>query len=797
MVNQTRQMASLLAVAFIAQSAHAFVPPATHQATSIPTVDVALFESNEDHESPFSLRRDAAKKFLSGLKKTAKFLPVIVASTAFLLASPEKAEASAPVMAMPKADERDPAMDALESHQRKMQRVAQDELTAFTEKAKQIEASDGAAARADFEAAYKANQNKKGQLKLEAIEKLKNDLLNEGICPFIDIEGQRQIILIEKGVDLGEVAGTSFNLETEFEKRDPRQTFRVRKQANREVIKCMVADMRNRGIDPVEYFKSHQQRTADILALPAAQATSMAATYSANLDLYGQITVPKEGEISAKERMAKQGGSKSKEETKRIKAEAKAKAAALKAEAKSKKKKTTEAAASMIESPVASEEDLAPVDSAVDDVETGPADETNPEVVAAEKKQLPIVPAAVVLVAVGGGSYALKMSRDKAAEEEAERQRQFQLLMGGQDTESPPAAAAALEEVDTDLPDIVFGDEKSKATDEVKAPQELAVPKKKKKRGFFGKKKNSRETDITALVSAGANAPAFAMVLAKILTFGAPGRFPEILALPGDLPMQEFSVEAATAILVEAQASADLSREDAAEIFANVVNCMLIDIVDLASTSLKEKDTKVTVEAIGIVVDFMNQAASLYNSIAEGVVIVPVTYGGDLAKGKLEQMYSAYAVSAMTNLGEVDENFDDRVRLLQDVFQINEKKAEGLMMKAMQKNVMEMMKSGEGMEEFEEMMKGMGDMGMPGMPGMPGADGEEPSPEQLKEMLSALKELKDSGSIPDSELVEVKKQFREAFGSSIDEVMKDADNAGGDVSNQDKELLELMKSILD
>ncbi|CAJ1953276.1 unnamed protein product [Cylindrotheca closterium] len=822
MVNQSRQVASLLAAALIAQSAHAFVPPAAPQATSTPIpTDVALFESKEDHESPSSLRSSAVKKLFSGLKKTAKFLPVVVASAAFLVASPDKAEASAPVMAMPKADERDPASDALESHQRRMQQVAQEELRTFTEKARQIEVSEGPTARADFEEAYKANKKLKAQEKLDAIEKLKNDLLDQGICPFIDIEGQRQMISIEKGVDLGEVSGTAFNLEKEFEKRNPQQTFRVRKQANREVIKCMVEDMRNRDIDPVDYFKTHQQRTAAILELPAAQATSMATTYRANLDLYGQITVPKEGETSAKEIMAKQGKSKSKEEAKRIKAEAKAKAAALKAEAKAMAKeekqrakdvkqrakaealalkeaenKATEAATAEIESSLASEDDLDPV---VGDLEPGSAEETNPEVVAAEKKKLPIVPAATVLVTVGGGGYALKMARDKAADEEAERQRQFQLLMGGQDTESSPAAAPApaLEEVDADLSEISSTDQKSKATDEVQAPQEVAAPKKKKKRGFFGKKKNNRETDITALVSSDAMAPAFATVLAKILTFGAPGRFPEILALPGDMPMQEFSVEAATGMLVEAQANAGLSRENAAEIFANVVNCMLIDIVDLASTSLKEKDSKLTVEAIGIVIDFMNHASSLYNSIAEGVVIVPVTYGGDLAKGKLEQMYSAYAVSAMTNLGSVDEDFDDRVRLLQDVFQINEKKAEGLMMKAMQKNMMEMMKSGEGMEGLEEMMKGMGDMGDMGMPGMPGMDGEEPSPEQLKEMLSALKELKDSGSIPDSELAEVKKQFREAFGSSIDEVMKDANNAGGEMSTQDKELLELMKSILD
>ena len=165
---------------------------------------------------------------------------------------------------------------------------------------------------------------------------------------------------------------------------------------------------------------------------------------------------------------------------------------------------------------------------------------------------------------------------------------------------------------------------------------------------------------------------------------------------------------------------------------------------------------------------------------------MPVTYGGDLPKGKLEQMYSAYAVSGMTNFANLDENFENRVSLLQDVFQINEKKAEGLMMKAVQKNMMEMMKSGEGLEGMEEMMKGMGDLGGMGMPGM---DGEEPSPEQLKEMLMALKELKDSGSIPDSELEEVKKQFRDAFGSSIDDVMKDADKNEGELNAQDKDCL--------
>jgi hypothetical protein len=96
-----------------------------------------------------------------------------------------------------------------------------------------------------------------------------------------------------------------------------------------------------------------------------------------------------------------------------------------------------------------------------------------------------------------------------------------------------------------------------------------------------------------------------------------------------------------------------LTVEQSAEIFANFVNCMLIEIVDLVSTSLKEDDDKVTIDAINIVVDFMNHAASLYTSIAEGVTIKPVIYGGDLSKSKLEQMFSTYASSSMLNPGSL------------------------------------------------------------------------------------------------------------------------------------------------
>lgn len=346
----------------------------------------------------------------------------------------------------------------------------------------------------------------------------------------------------------------------------------------------------------------------------------------------------------------------------------------------------------------------------------------------------------------------------------------------------------------------MFEDENEVEVDKTPSEPVAEAPKKKKKRrglkSVFNKKKNARETNIDNLVAPDVKAADFSKTLAKILTFGAPGRFPDVTSLPGPMPLETFDLDAASSILAEAQSAAGVTKEESAEIFANVVNCMLIDIVDLASTSLKENDQKVTSDAIGIVISFMDLAASLYGSIADGVVIAPVTYGGDISKSKLEQMFTTYAMSGMADFASMDDKFDKRVSLLQDVFQINAKKAEGLMMKAMQKSMMEMMKGGEMPAGMEDMMKGMGgDMGGMGLPGM--GDGEEPDPEQLKEMLRALKDLKDSGALPESELAEVRKQFKEAFGSSIDDVMRGAGESGDELGAQDKELLDLMKDILE
>lgn len=780
-------------------------------------------------------------------------------------------------MALPKTEGRDPATEALSVHERKQAAVQQRELNEFAAKAREIEATQGEKARAQFEAEYKKQKEETAAARKAGLVQLKRDLLDQGLCPWTDLEGQRQVILYTKGLDLGNVPGTPFHLQRTWEQKTPAKSMKVQKAMQRRVIQAMVQDMKNRGIDPLDYFEKHQDQTESILHnMSTEQATRLVQQYEQNLELYGQITVPKEGEVPAKELMAaklkaqsndpaakKLAKQQAKEEKARAKAEAKAakqkakeEAARVKAEAKAAKQKAklekkqaaAVAATATVDSSVASSSDDSGVgadstDAGLDELPSGDeslqeesaaaaaASESVAATAAAKssgknilsiagRQVAPGAAAAATIVVAGGGGYAIKIYRDRADAAEEQRQREFMRLMG----QDPDSSSSSGSNGDTSSSSSLVVDEtestikppssssKSSSTSSppaatVDTPPPAPVAPKKKRLGLksvFGKKsKNNRETDLSVLVTSGAPASEFTTTLAKMLTHGAPGRFPAVEALPGTdaTPLDDdgkFQLEAAKEALTEAQQKAGLTLEESAEIFANVVNCMLIDIVDLASTSLKEKDNKMTVNAINIVVDFMNHAASLYSSIAGGVVIQPVTYGGSLGRSKLEQMYSEYAGSAMFDLENLPDDFDGRVSLLQDVFEIPDKKAEGLAMRAMQKNMAEAMKDPKKMEEMQEMMKGMEGMeGMEGLMGGGGLDGESPDPEQLKTMLRSLKELKESGSIPPDEFEKVKKEFKNTFGTSIDDIVKEANSGGEELNETDQELLDLMKAIMD
>lgn len=672
---------------------------------------VLYASNNDDINSSNNSKRSKFKAFRQsllvatkgGLRKKAVAAVMVGAATGgfWNLATPQVAGASAPVMAVPKAEQRDPGMDAMINHQRKMVDKEQAELAAVTQKAREIESSQGEKARVKFEREYKAGKEQEAQERAEGLVKLKRSLLlDHGIDPEMDLEGERQVTLYEKGVDLGKVPGTMMYLEKQFEASNFKKSSAFKMEHNRRIVKAMAQDMDNKGIDIVEYFDAHKDKTQGILTMPPLAAAQMVAKYEANLAEYGQVNVPKEGEMSVKEKMEKAGGNKvkdaeaakkTKEAAKAAKSELKAKAKAEKAAAKeaAKEEKAASKAAAVaaaasataaassaasavqtaagsaveaVTAPssgaiVAAKEAVEDAASEASDVASEVASDAKSAVTKSSSSKKSIPTAALVgvgVVAVGGGGYAFKVSQDKSGSDEAERQRQFRMLMGESGDESGPSSAPALELVDDD-DDTDFGGALPEAVQSMATPPTAAATPAKKRRGFFGKKnKNGRPTNLNVFTGyEKAVAPEFASLLAKTLTYGAPGRFPSVAALPGDMPFTgEFELEVGKQQLIDSREEAEITLEESAEIFAGVVNCMLIEIVDFAATTLKSKDNQVTVDGISVVVDFMNHAASIYDSVAEGITINPVTYGGDLGKGQLEKMYSCYAGSGMMNMGD-------------------------------------------------------------------------------------------------------------------------------------------------
>ena len=246
-----------------------------------------------------------------------------------------------------------------------------------------------------------------------------------------------------------------------------------------------------------------------------------------------------------------------------------------------------------------------------------------------KSKMLSIVPAVAVIGAVSGGGYAFKLMKEKAASDEEERQRQFNLLMGLDDESTNSASSMPsfpiLDDDPSTVPDSPFP---SPPEETPPSPSTTTtIPRKKKGIGaiFSKKSASARETDISNLLSSDAIAPNFVLTLSKILTFGAPGRFPDIINLPdpsGFSTPETLVLEDAKAAISKCQEDEGLTGVLAVELFASVVNCMIIDIIDMASTTLtlkgdeKEKEKK-TVDALNVVLDFMDHAASLFDAIAD------------------------------------------------------------------------------------------------------------------------------------------------------------------------------------
>ena len=188
----------------------------------------------------------------------------------------------------------------------------------------------------------------------------------------------------------------------------------------------------------------------------------------------------------------------------------------------------------------------------------------------------------------------------------------------------------------------------------------------------------------------------------------------------------------------------------------------------------------------------------------QGAVITPVTYGGTLGNKKLEQMYSKYAGGTLSLM---DTNAQDRLDTLQQLFKLSDKKAEGLTQKVMMKNLMKLMKDGgeggmEGMPGMKEMMEAMGGEGgldaLSGLGGLGGmGEGGDISPEDLKQTISMMQELLESGQVSKEELKMIREEFKKTNGVDLTELIQAAEGMGDEeLGNEGKELLDLFKKVL-
>lgn len=881
------RLISLILLLFGDTQAFHLVSPDSNLRTSFVSSRLRVKESLEDDD-----RKQSNKVFrrVCNIKNsiTSRFKPfglgVVTAASICSLSRTlvPTAHAVMPVMEQSYDSADEVAMKNVES---KLKAQRETERQEHKRRAKEIERTEGLEARSDYEKEYQAAKDLKDQELLKNMDKLYRSLLDQGIHPFLDIEGIRQDMLLRTGVDLTTITGSDQYSDAKVKSMGlTEQTYAYQKENQREVIKMMVEDYKRRGIDPVPMFKNkeNQVEQAMILNMGSRSAEEKLVKMKENLEKYGQIKPPKEGELSVKQMMEKDpnyarkqeeklrkitGANdshkeaaaaakaakaeekarikseklKAKEEAKIVKAKAKEEARLEKKILKEQKKLAKEQAKKEVQdaklSSVTTKALVSKVDAAgqkdIDELasfsETESIDEQLGDV-SLEKfeddtkylekhgrdivetsndKSVPFGKVAGLIAVAVGGKFVIDKKSQENPLDEAERKRQFNLLMGisdDDDSTKPDTSDTfgtfdniATEAKKDETNESVNGDKLPPVVDGAKESTTPTSTPSPKKRGLgikamFAKKRNNRETDLNNLLTPEATAPGVAVLLAKLLTYGAPGRFPGVSALPGDLPLEEYNQDKAKELLEVAVEEAGLSREDGAEVFANVVNCMLVDIVDLAASSLQEK-TDITYDAISIVVDFMNHAASLYDSVAEGIDLSPpVTYGGNLPKAKLEQMYGTYAFESSMKM---EEDSTSRIDMLRFVFSISEKKSEGILQKAIQKNIMELAKTEEGREKLQEMTGGMmGDMGMDGLEGMMGGD-EEPDKEQLRGMLEMIKNMKDAGSIPPEELATVREQFKASFGSSIDEVMNEAKSGTEEMEDDDKELLELMKAILE
>lgn len=402
---------------------------------------------------------------------------------------PPAAEASAPIVLRAAKKKDDPPMvqaATKAAELKKQRRIA--EFDRFMEKCNDIEEKEGKKARDEYEAQYQADKDAEEAQKVIDLENLKRELLDEGQDPSTDLDAERKVWLFEHDIDLEKVPGTPHNerMIKNFQSRGKNIPTYV---SQRYIIKCQVADLKARGVDPMEHFaqKDVMEKTRALYKMDDKVAVKVATQYEGLMEQYGgRLTPPQEGEVpfvyqstdtvsnaatataavaaTQSKSEATAAKAKAKEERVAAKAEATAKRASEKAQAKREKEAQKQAradakaqakaeklekAAMESASHEASDSEMAAtagmdfaatagVEASVEDSSSSTSQEVSStkdgkNIMDTIKSKANAKNAATVIVAGGVAVYGYNYVTENSDGAQAERERQLKLIMGVSD----------------------------------------------------------------------------------------------------------------------------------------------------------------------------------------------------------------------------------------------------------------------------------------------------------------------------------------------------------------------------
>ena len=254
--------------------------------------------ANENGDADQSISNQG-RSIRQRFRKKAK-MAALGAFTALSLHLGGSGNGALPALRPPAAIARLP-MDAVQDTNLDMKRIGMDraekerearraaEALAHKAEGDRIESTQGTKARKQFEKEYEASLEQAKVEKAAKREELLNSLLDQGICPFTDTEGIRQVFLLDEDIDLAHVEGTEAYydyVETMAGKGD-----RVQKKyvLPRFIVKAQVDDLRAHGKEVVSYFQENQARTAKLFDMPERKLQAICEQYQTRIAQYGTL----------------------------------------------------------------------------------------------------------------------------------------------------------------------------------------------------------------------------------------------------------------------------------------------------------------------------------------------------------------------------------------------------------------------------------------------------------------------------------------------------------------------------